>query len=91
MLHGKSYGVFVNNQNLQNIGITCLMQRKIVLLGMCIILLENAVKIVSEEYQTKNIITKLEQICKSCIIINSGIGCPFYSDCIREIETGMYV
>jgi len=58
---------------------------------MCIILLETAVKIMSEEYKTKNDITKLEQICKLCIIINDGIDCPFYNDCIREIETGMCV
>jgi hypothetical protein len=58
---------------------------------MYIILLENVVKIMSEEYQTKSIATKLEQICKSCIIINSGVGCPFYNDCIREIKTGMCV
>jgi len=44
-----------------------------------------------EKCQTKNTFAKLEQICKLCIIINSGIDCPFYSDCIREIETGMCV
>jgi hypothetical protein len=91
MLLGKLYVASGSNRNLQNAGPTCLMQRKIVLLEMCIILLETAVKIMSEEYKTKNDITKLEQICKLCIIINSGTDCPFYNDCIREIETGMYV
>jgi hypothetical protein len=91
MLLGKLYVASGSNRNLQNAGPTCLMQRKIVLLGMCIILLENVMKIMSEEYQTKNVITKLEQICKSCIIINNGIDCPFYEDCIREIKTGVCV
>jgi hypothetical protein len=38
-----------------------------------------------------NLSEALEQKCKECIVINNWSDCPFYSDCIREVKTGMRV
>ena len=35
--------------------------------------------------------SELDQKCKECMVINKGADCPFYTDCLREVRTGMHV